>query len=126
MDRQIPLAAAPAALLVSSDRWAEASYPVIVYWVRMAEMGSTKSSQPAPLVAPLNMPVLLIVLAKTSCRLAWWAGTRTRMRMTAAAPATCHQTETLLSTASRWLEKMLMTEAMTRMITNMMNTLVRL
>src|SRR4051812_26133683 len=126
MDRQMPLAAAPAALLVSSDRCAEASYPVIVYCVRMAEIGSTKNSQPAPLVAPENMPVLLMVLAKTSCRLAWCAGTRNRIRMTAAAPNTCHHTETLLITASRWLEKMLITAAMIRMIRNMTNTRVRL
>src|ERR1700712_5031210 len=126
MERQMPLAAAPAALLVSSERCAEASQPVIVYWVRMAEMGRTKISQPAPLVAPENMPVLLMVCANTSWKLAWWAGTRNRMRMTAAGPATCHHTETLLITASRWDEKMLITAAITRMIKNMMNTLVKL
>ena len=122
----MPLAAAPAALLVSSERCAEASYPVIVYWVRIAEIGSTKNNHPAPLVSPSNRPLLLIVWANTSEKLAWWSGTRNRMTMTAAAPATCHHTETLLMIASRWLEKMFTTAAMARMITNMMKTLVRL
>src|ERR1700736_4579344 len=104
MDRHMPLAAPSAALFVSSDKCAEESYPVMVYWVRITEMGSTKSSQPHPDVAPPNMPLLLMVLANTSEKLACCAGTRNRIRMTAAAPATCHQTETLLMTASRWLE----------------------
>ena len=43
---------------------------------------------------------------------------------TAAAPATCHQTEMLFRIASKWLEKMFTTEAMTRMTTNSMNTRV--
>src|SRR6476620_2943214 len=126
MDRQMPLAAAPAALLVSSERCAEASYPVIVYWVRIAEIGSTKNNQPAPLVSPSNSPLLLIVWANTSEKLAWWSGTRNRITMTAAAPTTCHHTEMLLMTASRWLEKMFTTAATARMMRNMMNTLVRL
>ena len=37
------------------------------------------------------------------------------MRTTAAAPKTCHQTDMLFTMASRWLEKMLTTAAMTRM-----------
>ena len=48
------------------------------------------------------------------------------MRMTAAAPTTCHHTEMLLMTANRWLEKMLMIADSARMTTNMANTLVRL
>ena len=43
-----------------------------------------------------------------------------------AAPATCHHTEMLLITASRWDEKMLMVADAARMITNRMNVLVRL
>src|SRR6516164_5844379 len=97
----MPLAAALAALLVSSDRCADASYPVMVYWVRITEMGSTTNNQPRPEVAPPNIPLLLIVLAKTSEKLAWWLGTKTRIAITAAAPRTCHHTETLLMTASR-------------------------
>ncbi len=35
--------------------------------------------------------------------------------MTAAAPNTCHHTDTLLTMASRWLEKMFTMAAITRM-----------
>ena len=97
----MPLAAALAALLVSSERWAEASYPVIVYWVRIAEIGSTNNSQPQPEVAPPKIPLLLTVRAKTSPKLAWRSGTSARIAITAPAPATCHHTEMLLMTASR-------------------------
>ena len=41
MDRQIPLAAAIVAEDVSSDRWAQASNPVIVYCVSRNPSGST-------------------------------------------------------------------------------------
>ena len=37
----MPLAAPVEAAWVSSERWAEASYPVIVYWVRMPDSGRT-------------------------------------------------------------------------------------
>ena len=47
-----------------------------------------------------------------------------RMTTMTVAPMTCHQTEMLLSTASRWLEKMLTRAARPRMITNSMNTRV--
>ncbi len=40
------------------------------------------------------------------------------------APITCHHTETLLSTASKWLEKMFRTAASPRMTTKRMNTRV--
>ena len=46
--------------------------------------------------------------------------------MTIAAPATCHHTETLLMTASRCDEKMLMVADSARMTRKMMNVLVRL
>ena len=99
---------------------------MIVYWVRIAEIGRTKSSQPHPEVDPPNMPLLLTVRAKTSPTVAWRSGTRKRIAITAAAPATCHHTEMLLITASRWLEKMLMTATTTRMIRNIANTRRRL
>ena len=67
-------------------------------------------------VEPPNMPLLLMVLANTSLKLACCSGTRNRIRITAAAPATCHHTEMLLMTASRWLEKMLMIAETARMI----------
>ena len=99
---------------------------MIVYWVRIAEIGSTKNRKPKPDVEPPNMPLLLMVLAKTSQKLACCSGTRNRIRITAAAPATCHHTEMLLMTASRWLEKMLMIAETARMTTNRMNVRVRL
>ena len=43
MDRQMPFAAPSAAPWVSSDRWADASKPVIVYWVRRKPSGSTRN-----------------------------------------------------------------------------------
>src|ERR1700682_685292 len=98
----------------------------MVYWVRITEIGSTKKSQPIPEVDPPNIPLLLMVLANTSEKLACCSGTRNRIRITAAAPATCHHTETLLMTASRWDEKMLIVAEIARMITKIMNVLVRL
>jgi hypothetical protein len=41
----MPLAAEFAAWCVSSDRCADASYPVIVYWVRMNDSGTTKKKE---------------------------------------------------------------------------------
>ena len=99
---------------------------MIVYWVRIAEIGSTNSSQPNPEVDPPNIPLLLMVLANTSEKLACCSGTRNRMPITAAAPTTCHHTEMLLMTASRWLEKMLMIATTTRMTRNITNVRVRL
>ena len=49
--------------------------------------------------------------------LAWWWGRKIRISTMAAAPNTCHHTETLLMMASRWLEKMLTMAAITRMAT---------
>ena len=46
--------------------------------------------------------------------------------MTAAAPATCHHTETLLITASRWDEKMLISAEIAKMTMNSTNVRVRL
>ena len=89
-------------------------------------MGSTSNSQPHPDVAPPNIPLLLIVFANTSEKFACCLGTRSRIAMTAVAPATCHHTEMLLITASRWLEKMLMVATATRMIRNITKTRWRL
>ena len=85
----MPLAAESAAEWVSSDRWAEASYPVIVYWVSRAPMGSTMKMKPHPWVFPLKKPVLLTVEVKTMLALAWWWGRKIRMSTMAAAPSTC-------------------------------------
>ena len=99
---------------------------MIVYWVRIAAIGRQKNRKPKLEVEPPNMPLLLMVLAKTSLKLACCSGTRNRIRITAAAPATCHHTEMLLMTANRWLEKMLMIAEAARMMTNRMNVRVRL
>ena len=61
---------------------------------------------------------------KTKFTLWWVSGTKIRTRITIAAPATCHHTEMLLTTASRWLRKMFITAASTRITTKMMNTRV--
>ena len=110
----MPLAAESAAECVSSDRWAEASYPVIVYCVSRAPIGRTTKMKPNPLVLPPKNPVLLTVEVKTMLALAWWWGRKIRISTMAVAPITCQYTEMLLKMASRWLEKMLASAAMTR------------
>src|SRR5689334_10156470 len=122
----MPLAAPSAALLVSSDRCADASYPVIVYCVRIADIGSTKRRKPKPEVEPPNQPVLLTVVANTVEKLACWSGIIHRIATTARAPITCHHTEMLLMTASRCDEKMLISATTTRITMNSTKVRVRL
>ncbi len=71
IERQMPLAAELAAECVSSDRWAEASYPVMVYWVSKAPMGKMMKRKPIPPVFPPKKPVLLTREVKTDDTLAW-------------------------------------------------------
>ena len=99
---------------------------MIVYWVRMKPNGRTPKKNAAPPVFPLKKPVLLTVWVNTLDTDAWWLGAKIRMRTTADAPATCHHTETLFSTASRWLEKMFTSAASTSTTTKMTNTRLRL
>ena len=99
---------------------------MIVYCVRIAAIGNTNSRKPQPDVDPPNMPLLLMVLANTSPKLACCVGMAHRMTITAAAPATCHHTETLLMTASRWDEKMLMSAEIAKMTMKSTNVRVRL
>ena len=54
IDFQIPLAAAFDADWVSSDRWAEASKPVIVYWVSRNPNGTTAKKKIMLPVLPLE------------------------------------------------------------------------
>src|SRR5690242_18567915 len=122
----MPFAAELAALLVSSERWAEASYPVIVYWVRMTESGRTAKTNPHPVVLPPKKPVLFTVSVNTDDRLAWWLGAKARMSTTAAAPKTCHHTEMLFRIASRWLEKMFTNATSTSTTRKITNTRLRL
>ncbi len=64
-------------------------------------------------------------IVNTSATLMWDLGRKTRMRMTARAPKTCHQTETLFITAMRWPLKMLTTATRMRMTRNIQNTRAR-
>ena len=52
MDRQMPLAAAIEADDVSSERWAQASNPVIVYWVSRKPNGTTANQKARLVVLP--------------------------------------------------------------------------
>ena len=69
----------------------------------------------------------MTVEPKTSPMEAWVVPSARKNHRTSTmtvAPMTCHHTETLLSTASRWLEKMFKTAASARMTKNRMNTRV--
>ena len=55
----MPLAAAVDAVEVSSDRWAEASNPVIVYCVSRKPNGTIANQKAKPLVLPPAKPELL-------------------------------------------------------------------
>ena len=59
MDRQMPLAAAFEAAAVSSDRWAHASNPVIVYCVSRKPNGTTANQNARLVVLPSAYPELL-------------------------------------------------------------------
>src|SRR5690625_399501 len=96
IDRQMPLAAPCEAAAVSSDRCADASKPVIVYCVSKKPSGNTRNQYFAS-----SYPELFKRSVKTKLRLWCWSGTTARIRITIAAPATCHHTEMLLSTAIR-------------------------
>ncbi len=55
----MPLAAALDADAVSSERWAEASKPVIVYWVSRNPNGTMANQNAKLFVAPSEKPELL-------------------------------------------------------------------
>src|SRR5262249_27602080 len=100
---QTPRAAALAAPCVSSEMCADASKPVIVYWVRRKPSGSTYHQN---MLSP--KPELFRCVVKTWSTLACWSGTMTRTPTITATPRTCHHTEMLLKIATRWLPRMLM------------------
>src|SRR3954447_7037042 len=91
MDCQMPLAAPFAADSVSSDRCAEASYPVIVYCVSSAPSGRTYHQK-----APWWKPELLMVSVNTKFALWCFEGPKMRISTMIEAPNTCHHTEMLL------------------------------
>ena len=108
-----PPSAAP---WVSSDRWAEASKPVIVYCVsrkpqrqHASRTSSCSCSAEAGVVDALGEHEADALVRGRARR----SGPGSRSR----APATCHHTEMLLMIASRWLRKMFSTAASTRMTT---------
>ena len=63
---------------------------------------------------------------KTNSKLWWLSGTNSRISTTAAAPTTCHHTETFWRTSMMAWPKMLIAPCRARMITNRMNVLPRL
>jgi hypothetical protein len=119
----MPLAAAVEADAVSSDRWAQASKPVIVYCVSRKPNGTTANQKPssrccrrvAGVVEPLGEDVAeRLVLV----------GHEDQDQHDAEAPTTCHHTETLFMIAIRWLLKMFSTEITTRTARKMKKTRV--
>src|SRR6478736_2909618 len=118
----MPFAADCAASWVSSERCTEASNPVIVYWVRMKPNGMITNQNTPELVEPSDHPDPLNLSVKTWDMLRWSSGTKIRTATSTVAPTTCHHTEMLLSSASRWLEKMLITVISARMITKKRKT----
>src|SRR6478735_7447221 len=113
----MPCAAAFAAPCVSSERCTEASKPVIVYWVRMKPNGMITNQKAIELVDPSDHPDPLNLSVNTWLMLRCWSGTKMSTRMSTEAPTTCHHTEMLLNSASRWLEKMLITVMIIRIAT---------
>src|SRR6478735_4369789 len=121
----MPWAAAFAAPWVSSDRWTEASNPVIVYWVRMKPNGMITNQNAIVLVDPSDHPDPLNLSVKTWDTLRCWSGTKSRTPIRNVAPTTCHHTEMLLNSARRWLEKMLITVMSARIATKIRKTRLR-
>src|SRR4051795_2547698 len=75
----------------------------------------------AELVEPLEKPELLNRSVKTNFALAWWSGTRIRTPRITATPITCHQTETPLIRATRWLPVMFTRTWNARLMRNSQN-----
>ena len=89
MDFQIPFAAVIWAPRVSSERWADASKPVMVYWVNNKPSGSTYSQY----TGPFEKPELFIRVVNIHFRSWCCAGVMISTAMINATPATCHQTD---------------------------------
>src|SRR3954447_16658836 len=96
IDFHPPCAADSAAPWVSSEMWAEASKPVIVYWVSRKPSGSTYHQNMLWL-----KPELFSVWVNTAEKLACLSGTKISTTTMTATPMTCHHTETPLSRATR-------------------------
>ena len=85
----MPWAAALAAPVVSSERWAEASKPVIVYCVRITPSGTTYRKNLRPLVLPPSKPELFTQCVNTNEALWCDVGPKIRISTMIAAPTTC-------------------------------------
>ncbi len=89
---------------------------MIVYCVSRNPIGTRYRKKKRPLFEPPLKPELLIRLPNTKLKFWWLSGTKMSRPMITAVPTTCHQTETLLITASRWVLKMLRITVRRRMI----------
>src|ERR1700685_3109812 len=88
----MPRGPAVAASRVSSVMWAEASYPVNVYWASSRTSVSTENVEP--------QPVLLTKCPNTYEADWWWLGTKTSTATMSRTPMMCHQTLTSFSLAT--------------------------
>ena len=120
----MPLAAALDADAVSSDRWAEASNPVIVYCVSRKPNGTIANQNAKLVVLPSLKPGVVEPLGEDVAERLVLVGDEDQDQHDRAAPTTCHQTETLFMIAIRWLLKMLSTAASTSTTRKMRNTRV--
>src|SRR6185312_11066530 len=98
-DMTMPIAAARDALRVSSLMWADASYPVIVYWDIRRPMPNTTQYIGLAKLVPWN-PEKFSVSVNTKLSDLWWSGTTIRTPTMTTTPAMCHQAEMLLICAS--------------------------
>src|SRR5215216_2830780 len=105
---------------VSSDRWADASNPVIVYCVSRKPSGRMYHQYMLS-----EKPELLIVSVKTNDGDWYSFAVSSRISTTAAAPNTCQYAEMLLTSASRCELKMLISDVITIRPTNSRNDRTR-
>src|SRR5260221_14530706 len=97
----MPCADAFGAPVVSSERCAEASKPVIVYCVRITPSGTTYRKNFQPLVPP-EKPELFTQWVKTNEALWWDVGPKISTRTMSAAPTTCQYADALFQTDRMW------------------------
>src|SRR5271169_6515218 len=100
MELTMPRGAEMSALWVSSDMWAEASYPVKVYCAIRSPI--MKTNQGTPSVDSFSNFV------KTKDAEAWWLGTKKRTTAIVSTPRMCHQALTSDRKATTRTPKVLM------------------
>src|SRR5689334_22517304 len=99
-DITMPMAADREAFRVSSLMWAEASYPVIVYWAIRSPIPHTTQNIGFEKLWPWN-PEKFSVSVNTNESDLWWSGTMISTRTTRTTPPMCHHAEMLLIWARR-------------------------